>query len=196
MRQIFFIVVLVQSLGGFCQELIWESGVLITKNNEVLTGSLVYHAAHDAVLLKHNEKVDFYPAHKIQSLRFYDSKAEINRQFVSFEKNEFFSANALVEIVINGSVKIIRRLKSRIDELGRANDANDFEYYILANAKIVRLEKFKAKILPILLEAHSFEMKNFIEQESIDLNTKVAAFSLIKEHNRLNTKPTAIAAIR
>ena len=197
MKQFLFVFGLAVNLSGFCQNLTWESGVLITKSQEVLTGSLVYHAAHEAVLIRHkeNNKADFFSSHKIQSFRFYDSKADVNRQFICLEKSEFFPDDALLEIVVSGSIKIVRKLKGSIDQLTYADDAEDFNYYIFVHSRLIPLQQFKLKILPIILDRHLIEIKAFIEQGKIDVNTSTAAIRVIKEYNRLMSKSNLVASI-
>ena len=144
---------------------------------------------------KENNKADFFSSHKIQSFRFYDSKADVNRQFICLEKSEFFPDDALLEIVVSGSIKIVRKLKGSIDQLTYADDAEDFNYYIFVHSRLIPLQQFKLKILPIILDRHLIEIKAFIEQGKIDVNTSTAAIRVIKEYNRLMSKSNLVASI-
>lgn len=196
MKHLLPLVGLVISLSGFCQELMWESGVLITKKKEVVVGSLVYYAAHDAVLLKHPDgSVDLFPSRKISSFRFYDAKADINRQFICLDKNDALSANTLMEIVLNGSLKILRKLKFRGSELATADDAEGFHYYVLMDNELVSLQHFRSKVLPALLKKYPDELSSLIAQKKNQSQADAVAIQIVKEYNRLVAKPNLVASV-
>jgi hypothetical protein len=196
MRQLLPLVGLVMSLSSFCQELMWESGVLITKEKEVVVGSLVYYSAHDAVLLKHPDaSVDMFPSHKISSFRFYDSKADINRQFICLDRNDALSANSLLEIVLNGSVKILRKLKFRSSELATADDAEEFYYFVLMDNELTPLQQFRSKVLPALLKKFPDEIASLVAQKKNKTQPDAVAIQVIREYNRLIAKPNLVASI-
>ncbi|MFM9838648.1 MAG: hypothetical protein ACKVOQ_10320 [Cyclobacteriaceae bacterium] len=196
MKHLLPLVGLVMSLGGFCQELMWESGVLITKEKEVLVGSLVYYAAHDAVLLKQaNGSVDLFTTRKISSFRFYDSKADINRQFICLDKKDALPSNNLMEIVLNGPVKILRKLKFRGSELATADDAEGFNYFVLMDDELVSLQHFQSKVLPALLKKFPDEIANLIAQKKNQFQADAVAIQIVKEYNQLVAKPNLVASV-
>lgn len=187
---------LVMSLGGFCQELMWESGVLITEKKEVVVGSLVYYAAHDAVLLKQPDgTVDLFPSHKISSFRFYDSKADINRQFICLDKMDVSPTNTLMEIVLNGSLKVLRKLKFRGSELATADDAEGFHYFVLMDNELVSLQHFRSKVLPALLKKFPDELSSLIAKNKNQFQADAMAIRIVKEYNRLVAKPSLVASV-
>src|SRR6187431_568064 len=63
------------------QELTWYKGVVVTANREVLIGEVSIQSV-DLLLFRNSQTTGVYPAHKIQSLRFYDQDADINRRFL------------------------------------------------------------------------------------------------------------------
>ncbi len=196
MKHLLPLIGLVMSLGGFCQELMWESGVLITKKKEVVVGSLVYYAAHEAVLLKHPDgSVDLFPSRKISSFRFYDSKADINRQFICLNKKDELSSNNLMEIVLNGSVKILRKLKFRGSELTTAEDAEEFYYFVLMDDELVSLQQFRSKVLPALLKKFPDEIASLVAQKKNQTQPDAVAIQVVKEYNRLVAKPNLVASV-
>jgi hypothetical protein len=197
MKYLLSLIGLVMSLGSFCQELVWESGVLITKKKEVMTGSLVYYSAHDAVLLKHPDgSVDLFPSHKISSFRFYDSKADINRQFICLRKKESaWPTNSLLEIVLNGPLKVLRKLKFRGSELTTADNAEEFHYYVFMNKELIPLQQFYSKVLPTLLKKFPNEISSFTSQSKNQSQADAVAILIVKEYNRLVSKANLIASI-
>jgi hypothetical protein len=196
MKHVLLLVGLVISLGVFCQELVWESGALITKKKEVVVGSLVYYAAHDAVLLKHPDgNVDLFPSRKISSFRFYDSKADINRQFICLDKKDALTTNNLMEIVLNGPVKILRKLKFRGSELATADDAEEFYYFVLMDNELISLQQFKSKVLPALLKKFPDEIARLVAQKKNHSQPDAVAIQVVKEYNRLVAKPNLVASV-
>jgi hypothetical protein len=188
---------LVMSLSSFCQELKWETGVLVNKEKEVLVGSLIYYPMHDAVLLREQAgHVGFFSSRQISSFRFYDAKADINRQFFSFAGNDAVPAHSLMEIVLNGSVKVVRRLKFHHVELTTANDAEEFTYYVLLDETLLPLRQFRSKVLPVLLKKFPAEITSLVTENRNERALDAVAIQIIKEYNRLDTKLALVASTR
>ncbi len=196
MKHLLPLIGLVISLGGFCQELMWESGVLITKKKDVVVGSLVYYASHDAVLLKQPDgTVDLFPSHRISSFRFYDTKADINRQFICLEKKEALSANTILEIVLNGPVKILRKLKFPGSQLTTSNDAEGFYYFVWMDNELTSLRHFRSQILPTLLRRFPDEIASLMAQKKNQFQEDAVAIQIVKEYNRLVARPSLVASV-
>jgi hypothetical protein len=193
MKHLLSLVWMAMSLTCLSQDLMWESGVVITKENEILVGSLVYYSAHDAVLLKQSDGLaNFFPSCKISSFRFYDSKADINRQFINIGAA---SSSRLLEIVLNGSVKLLRKMKFRNSELATADNAEDFFYYVWMDNDLTPLQQFRSKVLPALLKRFPDELASFVSSRKNEKQTDIVAIQILKEYNRLQSKPHLVASI-
>jgi hypothetical protein len=193
MKHLLSLVWMAISLTCLSQDLMWESGVVITKENEILVGSLVYYSAHDAVLLKQSDGLaNFFPSCKISSFRFYDSKADINRQFINIGAA---SSSRLLEIVLNGSVKLLRKMKFRNSELATADNAEDFFYYVWMDNDLTPLQQFRSKVLPALLKRFPDELASFVSSRKNEKQTDIVAIQILKEYNRLQSKPHLVASI-
>jgi hypothetical protein len=193
MKHLLSLVWMAISLTCLSQDLMWESGVVITKENEILVGSLVYYSAHDAVLLKQSDGLaNFFPSCKISSFRFYDSKADINRQFINIGAA---SSSRLLEIVLNGSVKLLRKMKFRNSELATADNAEDFFYYVWMDNDLTPLQQFRSKVLPVLLKRFPDELASFVSSRKNKKQTDIVAIQILKEYNRLQSKPHLVASI-
>jgi hypothetical protein len=193
MKHLLSLVWMAMSLTCLSQDLMWESGVVITKEKEILVGSLVYYSAHDAVLLKQSDGLaNFFPSCKISSFRFYDSKADINRQFINIGAA---SSSRLLEIVLNGSVKLLRKMKFRNSELATADNAEDFFYYVWMDNDLTPLQQFRSKVLPVLLKRFPDELASFVSSRKNKKQTDIVAIQILKEYNRLQSKPHLVASI-
>jgi hypothetical protein len=193
MKHLLSLVWMAMSLTCLSQDLMWESGVVITKEKEILVGSLVYYSAHDAVLLKQSDGLaNFFPSCKISSFRFYDSKADINRQFINIGAA---SSSRLLEIVLNGSVKLLRKMKFRNSELATADNAEDFFYYVWMDNDLTPLQQFRSKVLPALLKRFPDELASFVSSRKNEKQTDIVAIQILKEYNRLQSKPHLVASI-
>jgi hypothetical protein len=193
MKHLLSLVWMAMSLTCLSQDLMWESGVVITKENEILVGSLVYYSAHDAVLLKQSDGLaNFFPSCKISSFRFYDSKADINRQFINIGAA---SSSRLLEIVLNGSIKLLRKMKFRNSELTTADNAEDFFYYVWMDNDLTPLQQFRSKVLPALLKRFPDELASFVSSRKNEKQTDIVAIQILKEYNRLQSKPHLVASI-
>jgi len=72
---------------------------------------------------------------------------------------------ALSKIALNGSIKIIRRLKDSIDHLGLADGANGYDRSIVNGEKNVPLQKCKSNILLKSQKIkYSAQVGNFVRQ--------------------------------
>ena len=100
-----------------------------------------------------------------------------------------------MEIVLNGSVKILRKLKFRGSELTTAEDAEEFYYFVLMDDELVSLQQFRSKVLPALLKKFPDEIASLVAQKKNQTQPDAVAIQVVKEYNRLVAKPNLVASV-
>jgi hypothetical protein len=189
---ILFFLFTVCKLSYATRSLIWNEGSIVLSNKTVLTGDISIEAHHDLVLLRTDGKVNVYPAHRISSLYYFDAAANINRKFVTLadasDGVQFFH---LYEIVLKGEVDVLRRLKPLTVELYA--DANDFDYFIRRDEKLLRLEKFRRKIYPDLLKRSGISLSIYVRENKLDPNDAASAIQIVGYFNRLQKEGAVMA---
>ena len=102
--------------------------------------------------------------------------------------------NSLIEIVLNGSVKVVRRLKFRHTELTTADHAAEFNYYILLNEVLIPLRQFRSKVLPALVKRFPDEIMSLVAEKKNERQEDAVAIQIVKEYTRLIAKPNLVAS--
>jgi hypothetical protein len=155
----------------------WKQGSVVLINNQVLVGDIMLHLDFNTLLIKDDGHVTVLPARKVNSFRFYDEPSNINRQFLTIGNR---TEDIFYELVLKGSYKVVRKLK-RVHE-PRADDKEDYEYFIMSQKEMVPIEAFKKKIFPLLVSSIP-ELEEWVELENLKLNTPDAAILIMKEFN-------------
>ncbi|CAN5440527.1 hypothetical protein BH10BAC4_BH10BAC4_27180 [soil metagenome] len=156
---------------------VWYGGVVVSSNGEVLTGELAFYPLIDVVVLKHGEVTKVMTADKVRSFRFYDSRYDINRKFASLADLGVFGGRKIYEVVLNGAIPVLRRIKSISS---RMDDDEQYFYYFDFNARILSLKKFRSVLYP---EIHR---KLSLKESSRRLNPNFSAdaIRLIEQYNQ------------
>jgi hypothetical protein len=155
---------------------------MVLSNGEVLTGKFSLEPLHDLVLFREGDERSIFPAHKIQSLNFYDYKANINRRYVSLkETNPFHNRYQLFELVVSGEVSVLRRQKT---QGRRLSDALDFTYYTLCRDELLPLRKFNKQIYPLLSAAMCPLVEDFVRKNRLQPFRPDDSIRIIEFYNR------------
>ena len=184
MKKIFFCLLLLNFQNLNAQTLEWFEGSLVLSNGDVLTGKTSIAPEHDLILFQQGESRMVYPAHRIQSLYFYDKASNINRRYISLTK--FHSGRPsyqLYEVIIKGEVSVVRRKKENTFSVHA--DALDFNYFILYNNALTPLRKFKKKIFPQLLTSSGNRLEEFISINRLIANHAANTLTIIEFYNGL-----------
>lgn len=185
-RYILFCLLLLNSVFVFARSVVWYEGSVVLKSREVLTGEISIEPDYDLILHRSNGKVEVYPAHKINSLYFYDAEANINRKFISLKETGLFNHHQLFEIVLRGEVSIYR--KQKLFTGTNPSDAEGYLYYIYHNEQLTDLIKFRTQIYPQLLESSGNTLSVFIKDHRLNPNSSANAIEIIKFYNDLQLK--------
>ncbi|CAN5383436.1 hypothetical protein BH09BAC3_BH09BAC3_14010 [soil metagenome] len=160
----------------FAQKDTWHRGVVVTSENAVITGELFFHAMEDVLVIRHDSVTRVLCAATIRSFNVYDQSANINRKFISLSDKNEFGRKRIYEVVVNGAVPVIRRLKS---EAGYDND-DEYLYYFIQDGEIKSLRKFRSELYPDVHTKLAVEEKNF----HLNPNRMADAIRFIMLYNR------------
>lgn len=160
----------------------WYDGSLVLADDEVVVGKITVHESHNLVLVQSGQKAVVYPAYKVHSIFIYDSRANINRKYVSLANSlQNFKTYKLYEIVLRGELTLLRKEKPL-----SGGSAVDFNYYILDNGKILSLKQFRSKIFPSL--ANQKEFLEFMRKEDLNPNVSADVVRLIQFYNQMTAE--------
>lgn len=171
----------------------WNVGTVVLHNNEIRVGQIAIEPKYSIVLFKHGDQVEVLPGHRFKSIQYYDVKANINRKFISLRKEDRYSEQSqLFEVVLNGKVAVLRKLKSIA---GKAvSDADDFEYFFYANRELIALQKFRVLLYPMLLEETGDELKYYIKSKKLNPNVSADALMIVDHYNQVVAERISISS--
>jgi hypothetical protein len=168
----------------------WYSGSIVLSNQEVITGEVAIHAKQDVVLFRSQKTVTVYPAHKIQKVFFYDKKADINRRFISLVSNGYgYHQSKIYEIVLYGEVTVVRKERN----FSNWDSPKDFNYFILADQKIVPIKYFKRKIFPSMIAKDQSAVASFMNDEKLNPNALADIIQIIAYYNKTEVAQNSLA---
>lgn len=159
---------------------VWYTGALVLQTQEVLTGILAVEPDHGIVLHKQGGQVNIYPAHRVQSLQFFDPQANINRKYISLQQGTR-SRYRLYEVVVKGTVHILRYAKRNISSV--YSDADSFIYYIYTGSELVQLRTFRKLVYPTLQREGGVQFAMFVLEENLNPNNPVHAIRMVQYYN-------------
>lgn len=186
---IFFLFVSFQET--FSESLNWYEGCLVMRNDEVLTGEISVNQDYNLVLFKSGDQLSVFPASKIQTLHYYDAKANINRKFTSIQQRvNAFTAYTLYEVVLIGEVSVFRRLTSSLAD--RDDQKNSYHYFVRLGNEPVGLHQFRSKIYPYL-EKTCISLKKHIREKRWNPSNHAHAILIIDYYNQEVRSKTELA---
>ena len=172
------------------KELEWHAGVLVLRNEKIMSGEVALQGNHDLVLFRKGDTVSVYPAHKIKSVFFYDTRQNVNHRFVSVKEERItHPVYRLYEIVLQGELGVWRKQTSSVAN----SDKFDFDYFIRYNDHLLPLQQFRHKVYHELLKNSREALLTFVGRENLDPGQPAHAIRIIEFYNR-QVKESAVAA--
>jgi len=173
------------------QENTWHQGSVVLPSQEVLVGEISSRGIHDAILFRSNKQVYVLAAHKIQSVQYYDSQANINRRFISIrECNVVWRVHKLYEVVVQGEVSVLRKPKTRSTQ---PLDTEDHIYYVRLQSEIVDLKSFRSKVYPTLARNGGQMLSLYMFEQQLNPNLSAEAIRIIQYYNALMKEDQSLA---
>ncbi len=160
----------------------WDSGAAVLQDGRVLAGRIHYPKGHGLIFIQNDKVKIVLTAEKILSFCYYDSASNINRRFISLNKDKWGAH--FYEVVINGEVSVLRELKRYADK-SHPDEIDSYRYFTFINNIMVPLMYFRKKTYPKLLEERPIEIQAYVHRENLDPNDMRAAFLIIMEFNRI-----------
>lgn len=174
------------------RELAWHDGVIVLRNEQIVTGEVALPGNYDLVLFRKGDTVSVYPAHKIKSVFFYDAKQNVNHRLVSAkEEHMTHPVYRLYEIVLQGELSVWRKQTSPVAN----SDKFDFDYFIRFDDHLLPLQQFRHKVYHELLKNAHEEILTFVTRENLDPSQPADALRIIEFYNH-QVKESAVAANR
>ena len=177
---IYLLLINLLSLPAYSQQ--WFDGSLVLSNGNVRVGRISIECDHDLVLFEQEAVRTVYPAHKIQSVYFYDYTTNVNSRYQSLRKSEGVGSRFyLYEVVLAGEIDVLRRKKS--SAFPKHTAPTDYNYFIHHNNVLVPLRKFKRKIFPYIQSSSDKWLKEFITAKRLNIQLPANAIRIIEYYN-------------
>ncbi len=165
-----------------------------------MQGELAFDPGHDLVLLQNDGRIYTYSAHQVSEFRYYNEKENLNHRFkvLNTPVNTYHQQPLFYEVVLSGEVMVYRRWKNRFrpGTLVNFTDSNQqklyedhvsgFNYFVVRNDQMFRLEKFRSEIWPELSQHHDHFLFNLKKDNHLNLNQLGDLLLLIKKYNQWN----------
>ncbi len=183
MRKMFLVALNLLALHVAAQGDLWYSGAVVTKENQVLAGDILFHPRYDLLVVRQNDQTSVMIAGKLKSFQFYDESINVNRKFISFSNAAL--ENKIYEVVVSGEVMVLRREKNTTVEI--PSDEAGFNYYFLQNGSVRDLRKFRASLYPQLRSLLEVERKHL----HLNPNEPADVIQMIELYNHQFSNPLA-----
>lgn len=155
-------------------------GSVVLYKQDVVLGRISVFPEHDLVVLKSNTGTMVLPAHKIESVYYYDSTTNLNRRYISWvDQESSYTHHKLFEVVIMGKIPVVRR---PMPGSRKSDKAESFNYFLFYQGAIIELQKFK-KLVYAELIIKSKELEAFVKKERLDPAQSGNALRIIKQYN-------------
>jgi len=173
---------------------VFYNGSITLADDQVLVGKFSTNAAASFVVFQIDKEKATILAHEIKSLRYYDSISKINRQFISMKETTPFLQWRLYEVVIQGTVKVLRREK-RVALTDMRHEINDYDYFTFYKEELIPLKKFRTLIYPKLIREKQMEIEQFVSLHHLNMNEMKSALLILKEYNQLQSQKKLLAKL-
>lgn len=195
MKIILCLYLTVLSITGVAQSSdLWSKGCVTLSDDQVIVGEFSHQEQLDLLIHRSLDGIKVLPLYRVKLLRYYDSVANINRQFLTIRDTHSFQQWKLFEVVVQGKVKVVRRLKFHRPEFF-ASQANDYNYFVWDNSKLTSISQFRHDAYPKLLEDNSYEIKSFVETHHLGLRDVKSVIMIVKEYNKLQSQRRLMAQV-
>lgn len=193
MKIISSVYLIVLSISGIAQSPDrWSKGCVTLSDDKVVVGEFSHQEQLDLLVHRSVEGIKVLPLHQVKLLRYYDSAANINRQFLTIRDTHSFQQWKLYEVVVQGKMKVVRRLKFHQPQVV-AVGADDYNYFVWNNSELISINEFRNNTYPRLLEDHAYEIKSFVETHHLGLRDVKSVILILKEYNKLQSQKRLMA---
>ena len=181
MRAILTLLTFMTCVAVHAGNIVWSTGSVVLAGNKVVVGDLARQGAGLLLLKDAEGAITVFPAHRVNSFRYYDAEQDVNRVFVAVGSRYF-------ERVVYGKISVLRIQKffdQKIDEKHPA--AHD--YFVEEKKRITTLKSFRKKYFDRIKEELDLRLVSY---RHLDPNTSHGAVSLILLYNKLPSSTVVI----
>lgn len=175
----------------------WYDGKIVMTNGEIVRSRFAIVHDHEALLIKKVKGQLVIPAHKIMSFDFYDPEEGHQRNYRVFtQKVKGYNCHKFYEVVKWGKVPILRKTTTNaryrgntpysVSRVWSKNLQSEWvaqDYYAYIDGRMISLDKFRRKILPVLIKSEPLALKNLILEEKLNFDTLGHRVVLIVHYN-------------
>jgi hypothetical protein len=119
----------------------WHEGMIVMKDGQVHRGKLAIHS-FELALFKTQTGLEAFSPQKVKAVYYFDPHYNFYRKFVSVDMRWGRPAR-FYEVVVNGKLGIVRKLRAPYVSCDKRSDKNDYDYYLKQGSKLVSLKDFK-----------------------------------------------------
>jgi hypothetical protein len=166
------------SVGFAAEKPVWFQGSIVLSDDSVLLGEVSVQSRFDAILFKTDSTFRFLHAHQVKEVYYFDHVEKINRKFLTVNDE---AIPVLFEIVVDGAVKVVRKLHQE-------NDIKmHYRYYTLSNRELLPINKFRARLFPRLAAAMP-QLEQVVKKERWNVNVMRDDIIIIQFYNSVLRK--------
>ncbi len=159
-----FIIILIYSSVSIASD--WKPGIIYLKNSESVKGEIRIDQELSLVQCRYDNRIRTFSPMQVKLFQFYDQERSENRVYtvVNEHKRSYYPQAQFYELVVTGEITILRKEIHRTIEVPLEYDARkgreefiqrpakqetiDFEYFLLSDGMLSRLESFEDQVLP------------------------------------------------
>lgn len=120
----------------------WHEGMIVMKDGQVQRGQLAIHS-FELALFKSESGLEVYSPLKVKSIFYFDPHYNFYRKFVSMDVRWGRPAG-FYEVVVNGKLSVVRKLKSPFVSCDERSDKSDYKYFVRQGSSLLSLKDFKS----------------------------------------------------
>lgn len=180
-------------IANASEGLTWNEGVIVLTDGRVKQGAVAFQVS-EILLFTVNGELTVYTANKIQSFRYFDAKANINRKFVSLSSgNE--RVKIFYELVVVGKVSVLRKFKTNNINGQHNSDKDDFNYFVRCKNDLYHLSQFRTKVYPSLISTAGELILSQIKVKHLNPNLDADAIQIVELFNKITESSQLVAGI-
>lgn len=176
---------------------IWHEGKLVLLDNDTLRGDIKYDLENNLIQIKSGKRVEAYSGRKILFFEIYDTTIGDYRQFYALPydiSGSNYRAPVLFEVLHEGKISLLTREAVQYQTINsgptyfggpRTRIVLVYDFYFLDNeGKIERFNKRKKDLL-FYLRKKSNEIKKYIKDNNLKVDSKRDLARIIAYYNSL-----------
>lgn len=168
---------------------VWHQGSVVLDTRKVLVGEVALSPSNELILFRYSGNPISLPAYRVESFRYFDEVANINRQFLStvLERRPKF-----YEVVVQGEVKLVRTPRSS-DFLAASSEVSAYHYFIVKDNRLEPVRKFRSGIYPALISEQA-SLIELVGNQHLHLYELASIIKILREYNHLHAGRMALAS--